>query len=99
MNLDINGLTYNVAEVKAPSSIGNILLRSAKPDLFIVSLQEVDLALQLGRLLFWDQWTAQITKGIFQTNIDTVKFLPKLPRLDLRSDIFSRLFMSIRLFT
>ena len=71
MNLDINGLTYNVAEVKAPSSIGNILLRSAKPDLFIVSLQEVDLALQLGRLLFWDQWTAQITKGKFHNTSTT----------------------------
>jgi len=68
MNLDINGLTYNVAEVKAPSSIGNILLRSAKPDIFIVSLQEVDLALQLGRLLFWDQWTAQITKDLSEHN-------------------------------
>lgn len=78
MNLDINGLTYNVAEVKAPSSIGNILLRSAKPDLFIVSLQEVDLALQLGRLLFWDQWTAQITKGIFHKYNSESYFMTKI---------------------
>ena len=64
MDISINGLTLNVAGERAPPDIGARLMRGKEPDLFVVSLQEVDLALQLGVLLFWDQWTQQITKEL-----------------------------------
>jgi len=64
MDISINGLTLNVAGERAPPDIGARLMRQKEPDLFVVSLQEVDLALQLGVLLFWDQWTQQITKEL-----------------------------------
>ena len=43
MELAINGLTFNVAGEKAPPNIGNVLLRQKHPDIFVISLQEVDL--------------------------------------------------------
>ena len=43
MDISINGLTFNVAGEKAPPDIGARLLRGKKPDIFVVSLQEVDL--------------------------------------------------------
>ena len=43
MAVNINGLTFNVAGEKAPPNIGDILIRNKNPDIFIISLQEVDL--------------------------------------------------------
>ena len=63
MDLRINGVTFNIAEEPPSIDIGTALLDSmgSKPDVFIVALQEVNIGLQIGALLFWDQWTEKVT--------------------------------------
>ena len=65
MDLRINGVTFNVAEEPPSRDIGNKFIDSmgVKPDVFIVALQEVDIAMQLGAFLFWDQWTEKVSIG------------------------------------
>jgi len=63
MDLRIGGVTFNVAEEPPSRDIGTRLIDETgnKPDVFIVALQEVNLGLQIGALLFWDQWTEKIS--------------------------------------
>ena len=62
MDLRIGGVTFNVAEEPPSRDIGTRLIDETgnKPDVFIVALQEVNLGLQIGALLFWDQWTEKV---------------------------------------
>ena len=78
MDLRIGGVTFNVAEEPPSRDIGTRLIDETgnKPDVFIVALQEVNLGLQIGALLFWDQWTEKV-RIIFLK-------LKKLKRLMLR---------------
>ena len=70
MDLRIGGVTFNVAEEAPSRDIGTVLLDQTgnRPDVFIVALQEVNLGLQIGALLFWDQWTEKvILKTLYST--------------------------------
>ena len=64
MDLRVNGITFNVAQEPPTQDIGSELLKcmGTPPDVFIVALQEVDIGLQIGALLFWDQWTQKVRK-------------------------------------
>ena len=66
MDLRINGITFNVAQEPPSNDIGSILLNkmNSNPDLLVVGLQEVKLGLQVGALLFWDEWTEKVRANI-----------------------------------
>lgn len=68
MDLRINGITFNVAQEPPSNDIGSILLNkmNSNPDLLVVGLQEVKLGLQVGALLFWDEWTEKIGEKLVE---------------------------------
>jgi len=77
MDLRVNGITFNVAQEPPTQDIGSELLKcmGTPPDVFIVALQEVDIGLQIGALLFWDQWTQKISEKLSELNYYRIESL------------------------
>lgn len=70
MDVRIRTITFNVADENPPSDVPAALLgehtEEELPDIFILAMQEVNLGLQVGALLFWDSWTSAMSEFLLK---------------------------------